>query len=208
MSSVYSYSNESIRAISSAILDGGVVIFPTETVYALACDATNLNAVEKIYQIKSRSAEMPLSVLVPDVDFLSNYTNFDYEFISLINHFSPGPITYVLNIVNIGQLVPRILLNNSVGFRIPDHKISLEILCKVRLPLVATSVNISGQPAASKFDQIPSEILSQVDSAIQDDVSVRGVASTVIKFDQSEGIKLLREGPISLKSLQDFIDEQ
>lgn len=205
MAKIYSYSDEAIRATVSALLNGGVVIFPTETVYALACDATNREAVEKIYQIKSRSAQMPLSVLVSDIKMISEYVDLG-ECAEMINSFSPGPITYVLDIVNIRSLSPQILRDNSVGFRIPAYKMALEILEKVGIPLVGTSVNISGQPSAVKFEEIPSDILAQVDYVIMDNDHSKGIASTVVKI-HGHRVELLRDGAIPFSKIIEFFDK-
>jgi len=205
MSKIYTYNNEAINAIVSSIINGGIVIFPTETVYALACDATNGAAVERIYEIKSRKSEMPLSILVQNIETIAQYVKVDSNTSKLIRHFSPGPITYVLDIENLGNLTPKISKNNSVGFRIPNHQVALEILRNLNVPLVATSTNISGEPAAVKFEEIAPCILDAIDIAIRyEDKGSSGVSSTVVKIDQDRNLEFLRNGKILQSVIKDF----
>src|SRR3989344_7133612 len=125
---ILQYSSHNIDKLISLLSAGGIVIFPTETVYALSCDATNHSAVEKIYRIKSRSNHKPLSLLVHNIDVIKKYSDISKETEQIIHNFSPGPLTYVLDIKPHTDLAENLSTDNTIGFRIPDHQYALEIL--------------------------------------------------------------------------------
>jgi len=194
---VLSCAGENIQKIVDVIKRGGVVIFPTETVYALACDATNRSAVKRVFEIKSRDQNKALSVLVSDIDTIERYADVSTELRELMNKFSPGPITYVLGVrSNID-----IANSSTLGFRIPNHKIALEILGKCDLPLIGTSVNKSGGIAATSVDKIEDEIAAQVDIILDGGESEIGIGSTVVKINSDNSLEILREGSMSREEI-------
>jgi tRNA threonylcarbamoyl adenosine modification protein (Sua5/YciO/YrdC/YwlC family) len=193
--------SENIQQVADAIRAGAVVVFPTETVYALACDATNPGAIEKIFQIKSRDQKKALSLLVADIETIERYAEVSLELRGLINKFSPGPITYVLDVrSNIG--IPEALIKSStLGFRIPNHQTALEILQKCGVPLIGTSVNKSGGIAATSIDKIGDEIKEKVDIILDGGESEIGISSTVVKIDLNNSVEILRDGSVSREEI-------
>ncbi|WP_250295483.1 L-threonylcarbamoyladenylate synthase [Wolbachia endosymbiont of Oedothorax gibbosus] len=188
-----------ISKIINAIQNNLLVCFPTETVYALACNALNNESIGKIYQVKKRSQDKPLSIFVSDVYNLTNIAKVKKKYIDLINYFSPGPITYILPLEN-NNILPNEFFKDSIGIRIPKHPIAISILNKLKVPIVATSINISGEKSVCKADDIPQSIKQHLSVVIEDDELVSGTESTIIDLTEDK-IKVLREGAISLQTV-------
>ncbi|NSM56947.1 threonylcarbamoyl-AMP synthase [Wolbachia endosymbiont of Atemnus politus] len=186
-----------ISEIINAIQNNLLVCFPTETVYALACSALDSGAIKKIYQVKKRSQNKPLSIFVNDVYNLTKIAKLEEKYISLINHFSPGPITYILPLKN-NDILPNEFFKGSIGIRIPDHPIAISILNGLRTPIVATSINVSGEKSVCKADDIPKSIKRHLSVVAEDDELVSGIESTIIDLTQDK-IKVVREGVVSFQ---------
>ncbi|MGL9717266.1 MAG: L-threonylcarbamoyladenylate synthase [Wolbachia sp.] len=187
--------SEIINAIQSNLL----VCFPTETVYALACSALDSEAIKKIYQVKKRSQNKPLSIFVNDVYSLTKIAKLEEKYTSLINHFSPGPITYILPLKN-NNILPKEFFKGSIGIRIPDHPIAISILNGLKTPIVATSINVSGEKSVYKADDIPESIKQHLSVVAEDDELVSGIESTIIDLTQDK-IKVVREGAVSFQTV-------
>lgn len=188
-----------VSKIINAIQNNLLVCFPTETVYALACNALNNESIGKIYQIKKRSQNKPLSIFVSDIYNLTKIAKVKERYIDLINHFSPGPITYILPLKN-NNILPNEFFKDSIGIRIPEHPIAISILNKLKVPIVATSINISGEKSVCKADDIPQSIKQHLSAVIEDDELVSGIESTIIDLTEDK-IKVLREGAILLQTV-------
>ena len=188
--SVLRYSKENIIQIIESLKKGGVVSFPTETVYALACDATNQKAISRIHEIKKRDANKPLSLLIHDVKQVEEFVYLDQKIKNIVAKFSPGPLTYVLEVKKNSE-VRTLVKNNFLGFRIPNHKIALEILKGCDFPIVATSVNLSGEEAATSVEKI--NIKDSIDEILDGGESDIGVSSTVAKISRDYGVTILRK---------------
>lgn len=188
-----------VSKIINAIQNNLLVCFPTETVYALACNALNNESIGKIYQIKKRSQNKPLSIFVSDICSLMRIAKLEKKYIGLVNHFSPGPITYILPLKN-NNILPNEFFKDSIGIRIPEHPIAISILNKLKVPIVATSINISGEKSVCKADDIPQSIKQHLSAVIEDDELVSGIESTIIDLTEDK-IKVLREGAILLKTV-------
>lgn len=200
MSRIIDYSEENIRKIVKVIHSGGVIAFPTETVYALACDATNFKAVENIYKIKNRDINNPLSVMIHDFDQIRSYAMVNGFIEKLVSKFSPGPITYVLQTKQDNGLSNLLMKDDFTGFRIPNHSVALDILSRCQCPLVATSVNFSGEPSAKNMNEISDDLKSQIDLIMDSGDYGNGISSTVIKVSNGS-VEMLREGEIGIKEI-------
>ncbi|WP_353282809.1 L-threonylcarbamoyladenylate synthase [Wolbachia endosymbiont (group A) of Pogonocherus hispidulus] len=188
-----------VSKIINAIQNNLLVCFPTETVYALACNALNNESIGKIYQIKKRSQNKPLSIFVSDICSLMRIAKLEKKYIGLVNHFSPGPITYILPLKN-NNILPNEFFKDSIGIRIPEHPIAISILNKLKVPIVATSINISGKKSVCKADDIPQSIKQHLSAVIEDNELVSGIESTIIDLTEDK-IKVLREGAILLQTV-------
>ncbi|WP_353273744.1 L-threonylcarbamoyladenylate synthase [Wolbachia endosymbiont (group A) of Ennomos erosarius] len=188
-----------VSKIINAIQNNLLVCFPTETVYALACNALDNESIGKIYQIKKRSQNKPLSIFVSDIYNLTKIAKVKERYIDLINHFSPGPITYILPLKN-NNILPNEFFKDSIGIRIPEHPIAISILNKLKVQIVATSINISGKKSVCKANDIPQSIKQHLSVVIEDDELVSGIESTIIDLTEDK-IKVLREGAILLQTV-------
>lgn len=186
-----------ISEIINAIQNNLLVCFPTETVYALACSTLGSGAIKKIYQVKKRFQNKPLSILVNDVYSLTKIAELEEKYISLVNHFSPGPITYILPLKN-NNILPNEFFKGSIGVRIPNHPIAISILNELKTPIVATSTNISGEKSVCKASDMPQSIKQHLSVVVEDDKLVSGIESTVVDL-TGDKIKILRAGAVSLQ---------
>ena len=166
---------------------GGLILYPTDTVWGIGCDATNEKAVDKIYKLKKRQDEKAMIVLVADERQVLQYTAspdlsvFDY----LQQTNKPTTVIYEGAIGLAENLISK---NGSIAIRICDELFCRHLIKRFRKPIVSTSANISGQPTALFFSEIVVEIKSQVDYVVeyrQDDRTIAS-PSSVIKWDNGE----------------------
>jgi L-threonylcarbamoyladenylate synthase len=150
------------KIISQAInvlADGGIVLYPTDTVYGLGANIFDSKAVKRVFQIKQRSLLKPLSILVSDVNAIDLVARVSLKQKEVINNYLPGPYTFILNR---RKIVPRTVTSGSalVGVRVPDN----EIACRLAsiFPITTTSANISDYEVLSN----PKEILEQLDCEV------------------------------------------
>jgi len=157
---------------------GKIFIYPTDTLYGIGCDATNVKAVRKIRKIKRRSKK-PFSVIAPSKKWITSNFKLKSTFLKKL----PGPFTYLLAPKK-KRLLPRAVLKGAemVGVRIPKHKFATFIQ-KSGKPFITTSVNISGQQNIFQVVDIPKEILEKVDYVIDDGV-LANPPSTILDFSQ------------------------
>ena len=192
--------NELNRTVQ-VLKGGGIVIFPTETVYGIVANAFDKKAVEKIYEVKNRPGEKPLSIMVSGIDEIEKYAiisnNIERK---IIESFMPGPITVILkkkpgvfDYISSGK--------DTIGVRIPDNKIVLEILKKLQLPIVAPSANISGLPSGVDLKDILKDFYGKVDVCIDGGKAKLGEASTIVEVADGKTV-ILRQGKITLEEIE------
>jgi L-threonylcarbamoyladenylate synthase len=154
---VISFNNENLtEAVKIAvkfIKDGKVLVCPTDTVYGLVCDATNKEAVEKIYEIKRRPKEKPLPIFVKDIEMAKGLAEIDKNQESFLKNVWPGNTTVILTRKKIDFDLFGVD-KNTLGMRVPKYQPVLDLISKLELPLAETSVNISGEPAMTKISEI------------------------------------------------------
>ncbi len=169
--------------LAKKILDkNGLVAIPTETVYGLAGNATNKEAVNKIYLIKKRPFEDPLICHTNSLEKILNYTkNIPETAIKLADYFWPGPMTLIFEKKNI---IPDITTSNlsTVGFRIPNNSITLELLHQLDYPLAAPSANIFGYISPTETKHITQNFKSGIDYILDGGKCNLGIESTIIGF--------------------------
>lgn len=174
-----------INQVTKIVKSGGVIIFPTDTVYGLGCQYGNQKAMERIYQLKKRSENKPLPVLLASIKEVRKLIkNISRPAQLLMDKFWPGPLTIIV----------RAEAELKLGLRIPSNKIALAILKSTGV-LYATSANISQQPSAVTIEDIPDELAQKVDLIIDGGKCNLGVESTVIDI-SSDSLRLVREGYI------------
>lgn len=185
------------------INDGEVVGMPTETVYGLAADATNENAVKKIFEAKGRPQDNPLIVHLSSVEMMDKYVcNVPDLAYKIAERFCPGPITMVLPKRDIIPYITSAGLD-TVGIRIPYHKTARELIDACGKPLAAPSANLSGSPSPTTAAHVMNDMKGRIPAIIDGGACAVGVESTVISF-EGEGIRLLRPGYVSVEDLKAF----
>jgi L-threonylcarbamoyladenylate synthase len=196
-----------LQKVVRIIDDGGVIAFPTETVYALAADASNFAAVEKIYTIKRRFNDKPLPILVGDVYQAKRIAEFDERAQKLAFRLFPGPITLVLKSKIHSNLAKNVNQESgTVGIRMPNNLFAIKILQAVGRPLVGTSANISTQKSAITGEEVLRDFDNQIDLLIDNGKTDIGIPSTIIDLTNDKS-KILREGAISRALIEEILGE-
>lgn len=196
---------EKLQKISKIIKDGGIVIFPTETVYGIGTNGFNEESIRKIYEIKKRDFNKPISLLVSNMEMVNmvadNITDLEYK---LMEEFWPGPFTIILKKK---KIVPDILTanGNTVGVRMPSSIIARKLIEYAGVPIATPSANISGNPSGTNIEDIISDFEGKVNYIIDGGVSKLGVASTIVKV-IDDIPHILREGSISEKQIREFLN--
>lgn len=182
--------SECVKSISN----GGVIIFPTDTVYGVGCSAFKPKSINKIFKIKGRDFSKALPILIGNLEQIHIVTErLDCRSEKLIKTFWPGPLTIILP--KNASLPPNLSLYETVGIRMPKHPWLLELL-KLTGPLAATSANPSGSPEAKNVEEAVKTMDGKIDFIIDGGQSWSNLPSTVVDCRSAE-IKILREGPIS-----------
>jgi len=187
--------NEDINRALEVLRAGGVILYPTDTIWGLGCDATNAEAVSRIYKIKQRADNKSMIVLVDTAARIPSYVQDVPDVAMTMIELTASPLTVIFegaknlapNVVNAEDL--------SVGIRVATDDFCPTLIQRFRKPIVSTSANISGQPAPACFADIDSRIISSVDYVVrhrQDDTS-KHKASGIVKIGRSGEVKVIRE---------------
>lgn len=192
--------SDGIDVTVKSIKDGGVVIFPTDTVYGIGCDPYNKSAVEKIYKIKNREKRKLFPVLGFSKNELSKIARFDEKANKIIEKFWPGQITLVLPLID-KKLKTSMNLEDKIAVRIPNNNCVLAVLEQCKL-IIGTSANMSGVNSFSDPNDCEKN-MSNYDVLLDGGkISSKG-ESTIIEINQN-GVNILRKGSISEKELLDL----
>jgi|SRR5690625_1180414 len=196
--------NESIQIAAKLLRKGEVVAIPTETVYGLGADATNERAVEKIFQAKGRPSDNPLIVHIATKKALFELVMDSPDYLEdLIDHFSPGPITYVLK--SNGKIASNVTAGlSTLGVRIPSNEIALELLRQVKLPIAAPSANLSGKPSPTTAQHVLEDMHGKIAAVLDGGSSEVGVESTVVDC-TGEIPTILRLGKITAEDINQVV---
>ena len=191
-------SNLAIQEALNVLHDGGLVAFPTDTVYGLGALAFNGKAVESIYVAKDRPAEKAIPILLGDLDDLPKVTSsLPPMAAKLASRFWPGPLTLVVpKNLNLPEAVSA---TATVAVRVPDHEVARAILRAVG-PMAVTSANISGQPSPVTVDEVFAQLGGRIELIINGGKTPGGMPSTLVDCTGNEPA-ILRNGPISMAEL-------
>lgn len=192
---------DAIDKAAQVIKNGGLVLFPTETVYGIGANAFDDDAVKKIFVAKGRAQDNPLILHISDMKMLEeiarNISELEYK---LMETFWPGPFTIILdkksNIAN-----EATCNGDTVGVRMPSNRIAYELIKRANVPIAAPSANISGKPSGTNIDDIIGELEDKVDYIINGGDSDIGLESTVVRVVNNE-IKILRPGKITKEDME------
>ena len=191
--------NPQLRLIKKAVdvlRDGGIIIYPTDTVYGLGCDLFNKRGIEKIYEIKKRNKKEPLSFVCADLKDISHYAIVsDYAYKSM-RRFLPGPYTFILQA---SRLVPKIILpkRHTTGIRVPDHPICLALVRELGQPIISTSVKTEDGELLNDPAIISEQFERRVDLIIDGGIIPAAPSSVISLVDDQVEIIRVGKGDVS-----------
>jgi L-threonylcarbamoyladenylate synthase len=197
---VLPFTDETIAEAARLILSGEPVAVPTETVYGLAADATNAEAVARIYEAKGRPNFNPLIVHVPDIASAESIGEFGEEARALAEQYWPGPLTLVVPMradAGIASLVTAGL--TTIGLRVPAHPAMQGLLRAVERPLAAPSANASGSISPTRAEHVLKSLRGRIPMIIDGGATERGLESTIVAATGGP-LRLLRPGPIEVEA--------
>jgi len=194
-----------VRYAADQIRAGEVLGMPTDTFYGLAADPFNLRAVDRVYEIKSRSRHKPLSLLIESVEQAVELAKpLPEEFHALARKFWPGPLTIIVRAAS--RLPLKVTANTgNVALRIPSSKIPLAVVQAARIAITATSANLSGETECTTALAVRDQLQDRISIIVDGGPSPRAVASTIIDLtDEEARWKVIREGAIPAQEISEF----
>lgn len=198
---------DSLETLAQALQNGGVAVFPTETVYGIGALAreNNSTAVARVYDIKQRPTSMPLPVLVQGADWLERFAPRAPQYArALARAFWPGALTLIVEVDESVAAFADTSADGTIGLRSPNHPFILALLERLDAPLYATSANSHGMPSPASFDALEQRVLDAVDIAVDGGACQDGQASTVVSCLGAEP-EIVREGSITRAMIEDAI---
>ena len=167
-----------ISQVVEILKQGGVIAYPTDTTYGIGCSILNKKALERIYRIKQRERNKPLSFICADLAEISSYAQVSNFAFKTMKRLLPGPYTFVLEA---SRIVPDLLMTRqkSVGIRVPDNPICLAIVRALGHPIVTTSANLSGEEPLGDPFLLDEELGSQLDLVVDGGILTADVSSVV-----------------------------
>lgn len=185
--------NTEVHNAFEVIKSGGIILYPTDTVWGIGCDATNAEAVAKIYKLKQRAETQSMIVLMNAEKMMYNVFKDIPEVAWQILDLSEKPTTLILD--NPRNVAPNIVASDkSLGIRLVKEPFCFKLLERMKKPLVSTSANISGQPTPKSFKEINPEIVKGVDYVVNlHHDKIAGKPSTIIKLTSDSQVKVIRK---------------
>ncbi len=198
--------SENIGAAARIIRNGGLVAFPTETVYGLGGDATNKESAKKIYAAKGRPSDNPLIIHVAEPADASAYADVNESYFRLAEKFMPGPLTVILPR---RDTVPPETAGglDTVAVRCPSHPVAHALIAAAGVPIAAPSANISGKPSPTNAADVLADMDGRIDMILDGGDCDIGLESTIVKLDGNDCGTLLRPGAITVDALRCVLRE-
>ena len=188
---------ENIRSAAQALLSGGIVAFPTETVYGLGVCADNNAAIDNLYSVKQRPRDKKLSIMIAEPDDVTKHVKHILPIARrLISSFWPGPLTIIFDLPD----------NRTLGIRNSSHHVVRDLLNAAGISIVSTSANISGMPPAIDAQQVINNFADKVDVVLDGGPAEEGEPSTVVKI-VDNGFEIIRQGVIGKERLNRCLNE-
>ena len=193
-----------LEQAAELIKQGKIVVFPTETVYGIGTNGLDENAVRRLYEVKQRPLNKPISLLVSNMEMVNliakDITEVEYK---IMEKFFPGPLTIILKKKDI---VPDIVTagQDTVGVRMPSGEIARKLVEIAGVPIAAPSANITGQPSGTNVQEIKKSFERKVDFFIDGGESELGVSSTIVKVVDGKS-QILRQGSITLEQINQIL---
>ena len=193
-----------INEVVKEILNGKIVFIPTDTVYGIAANPYNNEAIKKIFAIKKRPLSSSLVLLCSNHKMAKKYAVFNKIANNLVKDFWPGPLTLILKKTTHSKISKKWLSkNNSIGIRIPDHKVPKKIIDKCKFPIFCTSANISGKKSSRDIKDIIKNFKNEKITIINDGETKFKKESTIIDVTENK-INILRKGYLNKKKLSSY----
>ena len=187
-----------LKEAARILIDGGLVIIPTETVYGIAANMMDMRALARLYEIKQRPKDKPFTIHIEEKLRIEEFaTHIPTSAYKLIDKFWPGPLTIILKSKNDG----------TVGLRLPDDVVARGLIAEVRVPVICPSANISGKSAPKNFHEAIQDLRGLVDFAIDSGPTKLGVESTVVDLTQDPA-QVVREGAIKKEEIEATINKK
>ena len=185
--------NTEVHNAFEILRNGGIILYPTDTVWGIGCDATNPEAISKIYKLKQRAETQSMICLMNGEKMMYNVFKEIPEVAWQILDLSEKPTTLILD--NPRNVAPNIIASdNTLGIRIVKEPFCFKLLERMKKPLVSTSANISGQPTPASFKEINPEIIKGVDYVVNlHHEKIAGKPSTIIKLTNDAQVKVIRK---------------
>ena len=182
-----------LQAALEVLRAGGLILYPTDTVWGIGCDATNAEAVEKIYRLKQSENKTSMIVLCRDADMIVRYVNKAPGIAFEVMEMSEKPLTLILQgaVGVASNLIPE---EGTLGVRVPNHEFCQQLLRKFGKPIVSTSANISGEPAAKRLKDVAEEIINGVDYVVHPRFEGKPTLkpSSIIAFGEGGEVEIIR----------------
>lgn len=185
---------EDIKKAIEVMRQGGVILYPTDTIWGIGCDATNEEAVRKVYAIKQREDSKALICLVDSADRLQRYVADVPQVAWDLVDYATKPLTVIFDKGK--NLAPNLLAEDgSIALRITHEAFSQQLCYKFQKAIVSTSANISGQPSPANFSEVSDEIKNAVDYIVQSrqNETAKSVPSSIIKLGNNGEVKIIRK---------------
>ena len=194
------YTKQDKKDIKNCLLNGGIVAFPTDTVFGLGC-VINKEAIAKIYEAKGRSFDKPLPMMCNGLEMIEKVADVSLEAKKIINKFVPGALTLIFNKKsNIEDYVTN--GKPTIGIRVPDDEWILDLISELNQPLLVTSANLSDTGSLLNWEDVYAQLDGRIDGIVC--ANATGETSSTI-IDVTDGVKLLRQGPISLEEIMETL---
>lgn len=188
------FQSDDINKALEVLRAGGIILYPTDTIWGIGCDATNEEAVRKVYELKKRADSKSMLVLVDTPARLQSYVSQVPDVAWELIDVADKPMTIIYDGAK-NLALSLIADDGSIGIRVTDEKFSKELCLRLKKPIVSTSANLSGEPSALLFDQIGEEIKSGVDYVVQyrQNDNQQAQPSSIIKLGAGGEIKIIRQ---------------
>lgn len=188
-----------IRKAVEILRSGGIVIYPTDTVYGMGCDLFNKRGIERIYEIQRRDRKQPLSFICADLKDISRYARVSDESYKIMKRLLPGPYTFILEA---SRAVPKIILpkRQTTGIRVPDNPICQALIAEMGSPVISTSVK-NGEGELLSDPRIIEELFGKRVDVIIDGGIIAATPSSVISL-LDEGVEVIRIGKGDVSAFQ------
>ena len=185
---------DEVNKAFEVLKNGGLILYPTDTIWGIGCDATNPEAVDKVYKLKGRAEEKSLIVLLDSDNKLQSYIKEVPEIAYDLIEYAENPLTIIYSgAKNLAS--NTIAKDGSIGIRIVKHEFCQQLLQRFKKPIVSTSANLSGNPVAATFDDIDEKIILGVDYVVnwEQDVKKHKKASTIMKLEPGGLFNFIRK---------------